>query len=274
MSAPAKEPAAAAAGQMSLVEHLTELRRRIVISIIAVVVGATTAYFFYDSILDLLLKPYCDINASNGVDDAVAAETGVGFAEQCDLLATSPLDGFSLLLTVCTYAGIAFAMPVILWQVWKFIAPGLYDHEKKYGLAFVLFSFVLFAMGAALAYWTLPRALAFLTEVGGPNLQFFFRPKEYIGFVVKMMIGFGIGFEFPIVLIFLQLIGLVDNRTLRNGRRYALVGIVSLVAVLTPSGDPLSLMALSVPMYLFYEISIAFGWWRGRKQRKAKAAST
>lgn len=270
MSAPAKEPIASDSGQMSLVDHLTELRRRLITAIIAVVVAAVVAYNFYDQIFDFLISPHCDINGANDVNDAA---DGTDIGEQCRLLATSPLEGFSVRLTVSTYAGIAFAMPVILWQVWKFIAPGLYEHEKRYGLAFVLFSFVLFALGASLAYWTLPRALEFLSDVGGDNLQNFFRPKEYIGFVVKMMIGFGIGFEFPIVLIFLQLIGLVENKTLRSGRRYALVGIVALVAVLTPSGDPLSLMALSVPMYLFYEISIAFGWWRARKKKRSVAKS-
>ena len=113
-----------------------------------------------------------------------------------------------------------------------------------------------------------------LQDVGGDNLQNFYRPKEYVGFVTKMMIGFGIGFEFPIVLIFLQLLGIVDNRMLRSGRRYAIVGIVALVAVLTPSGDPLSLMALSIPMYLFYEFAIGFGWWRARKKAKADAAGS
>jgi len=261
MSAPTRSTQADG-GQMSLVDHLTELRKRVVISAAAVAVAAVVAYIFYNPIFDFLIKPHCDINGS--------AELLGG--QECALLATSPLEGFSVRLTVCTYAGIAFAMPVILWQVWKFIAPGLYPHEKRYGLGFVLFSFILFALGAGLAYWTLPRALEFLVDVGGDNLQNVYRPKEYIGFVVKMMLGFGLGFEFPIVLIFLQLIGVLDNKTLRSGRRYALVGIVALVAVLTPSGDPLSLMALSVPMYLFYEISIAFGWWRARK-KQSKAAS-
>lgn len=246
-------------GQMTLVEHLTELRKRIIISVVAIAVGAVIAYIFYAPIFDFLIKPHCEINGGNGISD------------ECNLLAISPLEGFSVRLTVAGYTGLAIAMPVVLWQVWQFIAPGLYPHEKRYGLAFVLFSFVLFALGAGLAYWTLPRALEFLADVGGDNLDNFFRPKEYIGFVTKMMIGFGIGFEFPIVLIFLQLIGVLDNKTLRAGRRYAVVGIVALVAVLTPSGDPLSLMALSVPMYLFYEISIAFGWWRSRKQAKANA---
>lgn len=247
-----------AEGHMSLVEHLTELRKRVVISAVAIAIGAVVAYIFYFPIFDFLIEPHCQINGASGI------------SEECSLLATSPLDGFSIRLTLATYSGLGLAMPVILWQVWKFIAPGLYSHEKRYGLAFVVFSFLLFVLGASLAYWTLPRALEFLADIGGEDLQQFYTPKAYIGFVVKMMIGFGIGFEFPIVLIFLQLIGLVDNKTLKNGRRYALVGIVILVAVLTPSGDPLSLMALSVPMYLFYELSILFGWWRARRKGKTK----
>ena len=128
---------------------------------------------------------------------------------------------------------------------------------------------MLFVLGASLAYWTLPRALEFLNTVGGDFFSNAFTPSNYLGFVVKMMLGFGLGFEFPIVLIFLQLIGLVQNETLRSGRRYAIVGIVILVAVVTPSGDPVSLAALSVPMYLFYEVAILFGWWRSRKATTA-----
>ncbi|MGZ0177404.1 MAG: twin-arginine translocase subunit TatC [Acidimicrobiales bacterium] len=247
-------------GTMSLIEHLTELRKRIIISVAAVAVGAVVAYVFYNRILEFLLEPHCEINGDEGL------------LQGCGLLARSPLEGFSVRLMVASYSGVAIAMPVLLWQLWKFIAPGLYPQERKYGLAFVILSFLLFAFGASLAYWSLPRALKFLVEVGGPSLENVYSPKEYIGFVVKMMLGFGIGFEFPIVLIFLQLIGLVDNEMLRSGRRFALVGIVALVAVLTPSGDPYTLMVLSVPMYLFYEISIAFGWWRSRKKAKKKTS--
>ncbi|MFB0902306.1 MAG: twin-arginine translocase subunit TatC [Acidimicrobiales bacterium] len=255
MSDPAKKPFGAQ-GNMSLIEHLTELRKRIIISVVAVAVAAVVAYAFYNRILEFLLKPHCEINGDQGL------------LQGCGLLARSPLEGFSVRLMVATYSGVALAMPVLLWQLWKFIAPGLYPQERRYGLAFVILSFVLFAFGASLAYWSLPRALEFLVQVGGPSLENVYSPKEYIGFVVKMMLGFGIGFEFPIVLIFLQLTGIVDNAMLRSGRRFALVGIVALVAVLTPSGDPYTLMVLSVPMYLFYEISIAFGWWRSRKLAK------
>lgn len=245
-------------GRMSLVEHLTELRQRVIISIVAVGVAGIVAYIFYPQILDILLEPYCAVNSP--VD-----------GEDCRLLALSPTEGFSVRLTVAGYTGIGIAMPVLLWQLWKFVAPGLYPNEKRYGLAFVISSFLLFALGVGLAYWSLPRALEFLVSVGGPDLANTYRPKEYIGFVTKMMIGFGVGFEFPIALIFLQLIDLVSNETLRKGRRFAVVGIVILVAVLTPSGDPITLMVLSVPMYLFYEVALGFGWWRNRK--KAKAAS-
>lgn len=256
------ETTATSDGQMSLMEHLEELRTRIIRSVLAIAVGAVIAYIFYPPILDFLLEPHCEINGDNGI------------ADECGLLAISPLEGFSVRLTVAGYTGIAFAMPLVLWQVWQFIVPGLYPHEKRYGLVFVVLSFLLFASGVVLAYWSLPRALDFLANVGGDNLSNFYRPREYIGFVTKMMIGFGVGFLFPIMLIFLQLLGVVDNAMLRSGRRFALVGIVALVAVLTPSGDPFTLMVLSVPMYLFYEIAILFGWWRARKQAKAAVTAS
>ena len=116
------------------------------------------------------------------------------------------------------------------------------------------------SLGGALAYWSLPRALDFLVkDIGGTDLVSLFSPKQYLGFVVKMMVAFGIAFQFPIFLIGLQAMGVVENRTLRKVRSYAIVGIVALVAVITPSGDPFTLMALSIPMYAFYEISILWG---------------
>lgn len=230
---------------ISIIEHLAELRIRVIRSLIAVALGSVVAYIFYPSILDLILKPYCSLQGSNTQD--------------CELLALSPLEGFSVRLTVASAGGLALAMPVILSQIWNFVTPGLYPKERRYGAIFVLCSLTLFFLGAALAYWSLPQAFAFLVHVGGESITNFYRPKEYVGFVVKMMIGAGIGFEFPIVLIFGQLIGLLKRETLRSARRYAIVGIVVLVAVLTPSGDPITLTVLSVPMYLFYEAAIIIG---------------
>jgi sec-independent protein translocase protein TatC len=129
---------------------------------------------------------------------------------------------------------------------------------------------VLFVLGAALAYYSLTPALDFLVGVGGDGLEQSFRPAPYFELITYMMLAFGVGFEFPIVLVFLQLAGILEPRTLRSVRRYAVVGIVVLVAVITPSGDPYTLGILSVPMYLFYEASIVIGTLLTRNRRRAE----
>lgn len=238
---------------MTMMEHLAELRRRLIVGFLAIGVGAIAAWILYPQIIELLLAPYCDT---------------LDAGDECQLYVRNPLEPFSVRLTVAGYGGIALAMPVVLWQVWRFIAPGLYSHEKRYAIPFVVGSVLLFGLGAALAYWSIPRALEFLSEVGGDDFTSLFAPGDYLGFVIKMIVAFGLGFEFPIILIFLQLMGVLEYRTLSRGRQYALVGIVVLVALITPSGDPFTLMILSVPMYLFYEASIGFGWLRNRRSEK------
>jgi sec-independent protein translocase protein TatC len=228
---------------MTVIEHLAELRTRVITSALAVAVGAIVAFWQYPLIIDWLSGPYCDIRP----------------ADECYFLQTDPLESFIVRITIAVYAGIAFAMPVILLQVWRFITPGLHPREKRYAVPFVTAALVLFVLGAGLAFWTVPKALEFLVDIGGDQFQQFFSGSAYLSFLVKMMVGFGIGFEFPILLVFLQLIGLLTPEQLGSARRYAIVGIVALVAVITPSGDPISLMILSVPMYLFYEASILVG---------------
>jgi sec-independent protein translocase protein TatC len=243
--------------RMSLIDHLTELRKRLVIAFVAIAVGAVIGWIAYDWIVDQLLRPYCSI-----------VETD----QECTVVARGPLEFFNVKLTIAGYSGVIMAMPILLWQAWRFVAPGLYSHEKKYAVPFIVSAIMLFFLGAGLAYWSVPKALEWLISQGGDNFEALFAPDEYFGFVVKMMLAFGLGFEFPIALIFLQILGLVENKTLRSGRQYAIVGIVALVAVITPSGDPFTLAVLSVPMYLFYEISILFG--RIRIRRADKAAAT
>ena len=245
---------------MSMLEHLYELRDRIIKSAIAIAVGAVVAWFLYPQIFDILLDPYCDLQGSS-VDD-------------CLLLQTEPLEGFSVRLKVAGYGGIALAMPVLLWQVWRFVTPGLYSHEKKWAYPFVFAGMALFLLGAGLAFYSLTPALEFLVTVGGEGLNQEFRPAPYFELITYMMLAFGVGFEFPIVLIFLQLAGIVEATTLRKYRRHAILGIVVLVAVITPSGDPYTLGILSVPMYLFYEIAILIGMLLTRKWRREDAALT
>jgi sec-independent protein translocase protein TatC len=242
-SSGAPEPAAPA--ELSVLDHLSELRDRIIKSAAAVVVGAVVCWFLYPAIFDVLVDPYCNLQGAT-LDD-------------CRLLQTEPLEAFSIRLKIAGYGGIALAMPVLLWQVWRFVVPGLHVNEKRWAYPFVGSALVLFVLGAALAFHTLTPALEFLTEVGGEGLQQHFRPAPYFELITYMMLAFGVGFEFPIVLVFLQLAGVVTASSLRSARRYALVGIVVVVAVITPSGDPYTLGILSIPMYLFYEASILIG---------------
>jgi len=245
-------------GRMSMLDHLAELRDRLIKCAVAIAVGATAAWFLYPEIFDLLLDPYCRLQGSSIRD--------------CDLLQTEPLEGFSTRLKITGYAGIALAMPVLLWQVWRFVTPGLYAHEKRWAYPFVFSAMVLFLLGAGLAYYSLTPALEFLVDVGGEGLEQNFRPAPYFQLITYMMLAFGVGFEFPIVLVFLQLAGIVEPKTLRGVRRYAVVGILALVAVITPSGDPYTLAILSIPMYLFYEASIVIGLLLTRKRRREEAA--
>lgn len=253
------------AGQMPLMAHLEELRKRLLKCAMAVGLGVVACWILYPWILDLLLEPYCRLRDDLGGDSEVGAVFGAG----CELLVTDPLEPFSVRMTVAGYGGVALAMPVLLWQAWRFVVPGLYAKERRWAIPFVLSGLILFVAGCVLAYWSIPRALDFLVGIGGPDLVSVFSPARYLGFVVKMTLAFGIGFEFPLVLVFLQLIGVLTPAALRRARRYAVVGIVALVAVLTPSGDPFTLLVLSVPMVLFYELAILFGLIRQRRRRRA-----
>ena len=234
--------------RMTIVEHLAELRARVLKAVIAVFIGGVICWFAYFEIFDVLIEPLCQVTGE----------------DECRLVATDALQPFLVRMQISAYGGVALAMPVILWQVWRYITPGLYSHERRYAIPFVAIACVLFVLGAVLAFFTLPRALDFLLNIGGSDIEPFLTPDKYFGLVVRMMVAFGIGFEFPVVLVFLQLVGVLHHRTLRRFRRYAIVGIVTLCAFITPSGDPVSLFSLSVPLYAFYEISILIGWFLKR----------
>lgn len=225
-----------------LIGHLIELRRRLVISVLAIAAGSAVAWLLYPMILETLVAPYCQANSGD-----------------CRLLVTDPLEGFAVRIKIAGYGGVALAMPVVLWQVWQFVAPGLYAKEKRYAVPFVAAGVALFALGAGLAYWTLPRALEFLIAVGGDDLVQFFSPGRYLSLVTFMMIAFGIGFQLPLIVTAAQLVGLVSNQKLRSVRRYVLVAIVLVVAIVTPSSDPYSLLTLAVPMYVSYELALLVG---------------
>ncbi len=246
---------------MTLVEHLTELRHRLIVCVVAVAVGMLVAFIAYNWIISILIDPYADLVRARPLSSATAGR----------LLTTDPLEGFSVRMKTSAYAGIALAMPVLLWQLWRFVTPGLYPHERRYAVPFVASALVLFALGAGLAYYTLPRALEFLVDIAGDDFVTAYQASKYFQLITYMMLAFGIGFEFPIVLVFLQLAGIIEPATLRRGRRFAIVGVCVLVAVITPSGDPISMLMLSVPMVVFYEVAILIGSLIARRRAAQEA---
>jgi sec-independent protein translocase protein TatC len=171
----------------------------------------------------------------------------------------TPMEGLSTRFRVSLYGGVILAIPVLLWQIWKFIVPGLHPNERRYAIPFVLSSVVLFLAGAALAYLTLDKGLEFLINFSGDDVQQVFQVSKYISFVGLMVAAFGVGLEFPVLLTFLQLVGVVNYRSLFKQWRLAICGIVALAAVITPSGDPFTLAALAIPMILLYFVSAFIG---------------
>jgi sec-independent protein translocase protein TatC len=227
---------------MTLVEHLRELRRRLIVSVAAFVVAGVVAVALYEPILHFLLRPLCSVNSG-----------------RCTLYVTSPLDGLALRVKIGIYGGLVLGSPVMLWELWRFVTPGLKAAEKRYAIPFVLSAVSLFAGGAAVAYVTLPHALGFLRSVGGPDLHEIYDPIPYLGLILLLMVLFGITFEFPVVLVSLELAGVVTPSRLLGGWRWAVMGITVAAAVFTPTSDPFSMLALAVPLTAFYFLSIAIG---------------
>jgi sec-independent protein translocase protein TatC len=230
-------------GRMTVVEHLTELRGRIIVSMVAITLGAIFCFIFSESIIKFFVQYYKD--ATHG--------------QKTQLIFLGPLDAFITRVKVATYGGIVLALPVWLWELWRFITPGLNPKEKRYAVPFILTSIVLFAFGGLVALLTLPKALEFLLTVGGDQLRPELTADKYLSLVSLMIVAFGVAFEFPVVLVFLLLARVLTTRQLRRWRRPAILVIVIFAAVITPSQDPYSLFAMAIPMYIFYETSIIIG---------------
>ncbi|MGH9086604.1 MAG: twin-arginine translocase subunit TatC [Acidimicrobiales bacterium] len=232
---------------MTLAEHLGELRHRLIVVICAFVVAASVAAIFYSWVLGVLQHPYCQVNAHH-----------------CGFYVTGPLDPLTLRVKLAAFGGLVLASPVILWELWRFITPGLRPTEKRYAVPFVVCSVALFLGGCMTAYLTFPHALHFLVAVGGPHIHELLNPNAYLSLILLMMVLFGATFEFPVVLVALQLAGVVRPASLLRGWRWAVIGITVAAAVFTPSSDPFSMLALGVPLVAFYFGAIGIGRLLGR----------
>ena len=223
--------------RMSLMNHLVELRSRLIKSVVAVAVGSVVGFIFYRDILAVLAKPY------EGATDQ-------------PLAFFQPTEPFSLALRVALFGGFILASPVIMYQVWRFIGPALSKRERRYVYPLSGVMALLFLSGIALGYYTLPLALRVLFSFAGDLLQETVGVNFYFSFAMRFLLAFGLAFQFPVFLFAAAALGLVGSRALREQRRWAVVFVVVAAALMTPGGDPITLLMLSTPMYLLYEASI------------------
>jgi sec-independent protein translocase protein TatC len=176
-----------------------------------------------------------------------------------NLIVTDPLAPLMVRLKISGYGGLALSIPIIMWEIWRFIVPGLHARERRYGVWFILSAVLLFVLGCVVAWFTMTKALEFLLEIGGSSLTPLIDANKYLTLVMLMFAAFGVAFEFPLLLVFLMLVGVLNTQQLRSARRWAAVGISVFAAVITPSADPFSMLFMAVPMYIFYEASIVIG---------------
>ena len=240
------------AGTMTLFEHLAELRNRLIVSLVAIVAGMVVVWIFYDSVIHFMQHPYIDYLRHHRSKAVNPSDPGA-------LFTNGPLEGFTTRLKVSGYGGVVLAAPVILWELWRFITPGLYKNEKRYVVPFVSAAVLLFASGVTTAVLVFPKALDWLISVSGTGIVPLFSPQRYFTLYMAMALIFGAVFMYPLVLVFLQLVGVVPSSRWRKWRRPAIVIICLVAAVITPSSDPFSFLAMAVPMLVLYELSIMVG---------------
>ena len=233
---------------MPFLDHLEELRWRLIKSIASVLIGAVISFYFIDQIIEFLVKPTEALK--NSMDLQVLKVQGM----------------FMIKWSIALFGGIIISIPVLTFQIWKFVAPGLYIDEKKYIIPLIIFTFLSFLCGLIFAYMiVIPFSLSFFTSIGFEGIQNNFSINYYFSFITWLMIGSGLIFELPVIVFILSVIGLLTPAFMRHYRRYAIVIILVLSAFITPP-DPVSLVLMSIPLLVLYEVSIGVSWLVNRKK--------
>jgi sec-independent protein translocase protein TatC len=231
-------------GKMSFLEHLDELRQRLIRALAGVFIGFVISILFIERIFDFIMKPLQAILPAGG-----------------KLIYTEPTEAFLLYMKMAALAGLLLSMPFLMWQVWAFIAPGLYAHEKRFAIPFVVMSTVFFTLGCAFSHYVaFPAAWNFFGSFADETVQFAPRIEPVFSLYVRMALGLGVVFEMPTLVMFLARVGLVTPRFLIKHTKYAILIIFIVAAIVTPGSDPLSLFLVAVPMIGLYAISIIVAW--------------
>jgi sec-independent protein translocase protein TatC len=244
-------------GRMALVEHLRELRNRLAVALLAIAVGVAIAWFLWQPIYDFLREPYCQ-----------TSESGKG----CNLYALGIFDQFKVKLRVAFIGGTILASPIWLYEIGAFITPALHKKERRYAAGFLVSALVLFAAGTVLAYLSISRGLQFFLTLGGDHVDVILSIQAYLSFVTLMLLAFGIAFEFPVVILFLNVVGVLSSDRMREWRRGMIFGIFVASAVITPTQDPFTFLAMAVPLCVLYELCILLSRLRERGRRRQEAA--
>jgi sec-independent protein translocase protein TatC len=244
-------------GRMALVEHLRELRTRLTIALLAIAVGVVVAWYLWAPIYDFLRQPYCR-----------TSQSGKG----CNLYVTGIFDQFRVKLRVAFIGGTILASPIWLYELGAFITPALHKRERRYAAGFLATALVLFLLGTVLAYISIDRGLQFFLGLGGDHVAVLLSIQAYLSFVTLMLFAFGIAFEFPVVILFLNVVGVLSSARMRAWRRGMIFGIFVASAVITPTQDPFTFLAMAVPLCVLYEVCILIARLRERSRRRQEAA--
>jgi sec-independent protein translocase protein TatC len=238
--------------KMSFLEHLDELRKRIIYIAISIFVGFLIAFIFIQQLFDFVMKPL-----------------QAGLPSGQHLIYTEPTEAFVLYLTIAAIAGAVIALPLVMTQVWLFIAPGLYSHEKKMAIPFVVLSSICFIAGAAFSHYVVfPLTWKFFVSFTSDYLTFMPRIEPAFALYIKMILAFGLVFQMPTIVLFLARMGVVTAGFLWRHTKYALLIIVIVSAIVTPDGGGVSLVAMSIPLFFLYLFSIMLAWIFGKKKKE------
>ncbi len=258
------------ASRAPLLEHLAELRTRLLISVVAIIIVSGVGFAFAARVQEFLVAPYVTAN------NELAAKNGLPPPE-VEMIFTQPLEQFFAQLKIALFIGIIGSFPIVAYQLYAFIAPGLYRSEKGAVLPFILAAPIMFLVGAAFAYFVaIPFAMSFAmgTQISTEQISIKLLPKvnEYLSFVITLVLAFAACFQLPVALTLMGKAGFVSARALRKGRRFAIVGIAAFAACVTPP-DVVSMTIMAVPVYLLYEISIWLVWLVDKARDKEDAAA-
>ncbi|MEU7987124.1 twin-arginine translocase subunit TatC [Streptosporangium canum] len=248
-----------AEGRMPLMEHLRELRNRLVIVLLAMVVGIIVGFVFFDPIWTFITEPYCSLPVSHLLREG-----------ECTFAIRGVFEAFFVNLKVAAMFAMVLSSPVWLYQIWAFVTPGLYRNEKRYSISFLALAIPLFLAGAALAYFIMDTGLAILLGFAPTNAIPLLEMDDYLSYALVMLIIFGVSFELPLLMVFLNVIGVLPRATVAKHRRMVIFIMFLFAALATPSTDPFSMIALAIPMVVLFALAEGFMYLRERRAPKGE----